>query len=154
MIATMDFGSRMGLYDFTDNQWHNQLRARRMVTRGERGEIGDNQVIRLLSDTTIVASPPERRQLGYDLDLDGFDTDHVSLGDHILYRNPCSGLRLNDDEIAVCDLLLAMDAWSKGRGPEPYPLAQGCQDHQLGLGIEGALATGGDIRTTSQPWCT
>jgi predicted dehydrogenase len=28
VIATMDFGGAMGLYDFTTNQWHNHLRAR------------------------------------------------------------------------------------------------------------------------------
>ena len=33
-LATMDFGGASGLYDFTDNQWHNQLRLRRIVIRG------------------------------------------------------------------------------------------------------------------------
>ena len=39
-LATMDFGGASGLYDFTDNQWHNQLRLRRIVIRGSHGEIG------------------------------------------------------------------------------------------------------------------
>ena len=56
---------------------------------------------------TIGCSPLVRRQTGYDLDLDGFDTDHVTLGDDVLWRNPFPGLRLNDDEIAMSDLLLA-----------------------------------------------
>src|SRR3954471_11877746 len=34
-IATLDFGAgHSGLYDFTDNQWHNQLRLRRLLVRG------------------------------------------------------------------------------------------------------------------------
>src|SRR4051812_27160965 len=38
-LATLDFGGRMGLYDFTDNQWWNPLRARRIVVRGTTGEL-------------------------------------------------------------------------------------------------------------------
>ena len=35
ILATLDFGDgRSGLYDFTDNQWHNQLRFRRILIRG------------------------------------------------------------------------------------------------------------------------
>ena len=30
VIATLDFGAGMGLYDLTTSQWHNQLRAQRM----------------------------------------------------------------------------------------------------------------------------
>jgi hypothetical protein len=91
----------MGLYDFTDNQWHNQLRTRRIVIRGSAGEIANDEVVRLIGPRTIVRSPLVRRQTGYDLDLDGFDTDHISLGDTILYRNPFPGLRLSDEEIAI-----------------------------------------------------
>ena len=57
---------------------------------------------------TIVRSPLTRRQTGYDLDLDGFDTDHISMGDTVLYRNPFQGLRLNDEEIAISTFLTAM----------------------------------------------
>jgi hypothetical protein len=45
---------------------------------------------------TIVRSPLVRRQAGYDLDLDGFEADHITLGATILFRNPYIGLRLND----------------------------------------------------------
>jgi predicted dehydrogenase len=46
-LATLDFGGgRSGLYDFTDNQWHNRLRLRRIVIRGSHGEIADDTVVR------------------------------------------------------------------------------------------------------------
>ncbi len=40
-LATLDFGEAgMGLYDFTDNQWWNPLRARRIVVRGSDRRAG------------------------------------------------------------------------------------------------------------------
>ena len=153
IIGTIDFGpDAMGLYDFTDNQWHNQLRSRRIVIRGSRGEIVDNEVIRLTGPRTIVRSPLVRRQTGYDLDLDAYDTDHISLGDAILYRNPFPGLRLNDEEIAISTMLLAMAAWRRDEAAAPYPLAQGCQDHMVALAVEEAAVGGTPVTTSLEAW--
>jgi predicted dehydrogenase len=152
IIATIDFGGGMGLYDFTDNQWHNQLRFRRIVIRGSTGEIANDEVVRLTAPRTIVRSELVRRQTGYDLDLDGFDTDHISLGDSILYRNPFIGLRLSDEEIAIATLLLAMAAWRRDEGAPPYPLAEGCQDHLVALAVERAASTGETVTTAVEAW--
>lgn len=47
VLATVDLGeNRSALYDFTDNQWHNPLRANRIVVRGSLGEIVDDAVTR------------------------------------------------------------------------------------------------------------
>jgi predicted dehydrogenase len=152
-IGTLDFGpGRSAVYDFTDNQWHNQLRSRRIVVRGSRGELVDDAVVRMTGPRTIVRSPLVRRQTGYDLDLDAFDTDHISLGDEILFRNPFPGLRLNDEEVAIATLLLATAGWADGDGPPPYPLAEGCQDHLLGLALGEAVASGEPVRTTVEAW--
>jgi predicted dehydrogenase len=151
-IATIDFGGSMGLYDFTDNQWHNQLRSRRIVIRGSAGEIENDEVVRLVGPRTIVRSPLVRRQTGYDLDLDGFDTDHISLGDTILYRNPFPSLRLNDEEIAIGTMLTAMAAWVRGEGPAPYPLAEACQDHLIALAIDQSAPSGSPVTTSGEAW--
>jgi hypothetical protein len=154
-LATIDFGGgRMGLYDFTDNQWHNQLRARRLVVRGSAGEINDLEVLALTAPRTIVRTPLIRRQTGYDLDLDGFDTDHISLGDQVVYRNPFVGNRFNDEEIAIATLLRQMASWVAGEGPAPYPLAEACQDHLLSLAIDEAAAGRTDVTTAVEPWAT
>ena len=58
-----------------------------------------------------------RRQTGYDLDLDGFDTDHITFGVEVLYRNPYQGQRWNDEEIAIATLLEDMAAWAAATGP-------------------------------------
>jgi predicted dehydrogenase len=152
IIATLDFGTGVGLYDFTANQWHNQLRARRIVVRGSHGEIVDDTVYRLADERTFISSPLIRRQLGYDLDLDGYDTDHISFDGDIVYRNPYTGLRLADDEIAVASLLSAMAKWCRQDGPAPYPLADGCQDHLISLAIDASLASGGAVTTTTEGW--
>ena len=153
IIATLDFGEgRSGVYDFTDNQWHNQLRFRRLLVRGTHGELMDDEVVRLLAPRTIARSSLVRRQTGYDLDLDGFETDHITLGSDVLYRNPYLGQRWNDEEVAIATLLEQMAAWVRGEGAAPYPLAEGSQDHLLALAVDEALATGAPVTTGIEPW--
>jgi predicted dehydrogenase len=152
VIATLDFGAGMGVYDFTSNQWHNKLRARRIVVRGSHGEIVDDLVCRMADERTFVTSPLVRRQMGYDLDLDGYDTDHISFDGDIVYRNPYRGLRLADDEIATASLLSGMAKWCRRDGPPPYPLAEGSQDHLVSLAIDASLASGGAVTTTTEKW--
>jgi predicted dehydrogenase len=136
-IATIDFGGgRSGLYDFTTNQSRNLLRFRRMVVRGTHGELRDDEIVRLAGPRSIVRTPLVRRQTGHDLDLDGFDTQTITYGDRVLYRNPFRGSRWNDDEIATASLLTAMAAWVRGDGPAPYPLIEGARDQQIALAVE------------------
>ena len=151
-LATMDFGGASGLYDFTDNQWHNRLRLRRIVIRGSHGEIADDKVVRLVGERTILKSSMIRSQLGYDLNLDGYDTEHISFDGDVVYRNPYLGIRLMDEEIALATLLTATGAWARGDGPAPYPLAHGCQDHLIGLAINESATTGARVVTAVEPW--
>jgi predicted dehydrogenase len=152
-IATLDFGDgRSGLYDFTDNQWHNQLRFRRILVRGSHGELRDDEVVRLVAPRTIVRTPLVRRQTGYDLDLDDFDTDTITLGDQVLFRNPFPGQRWNDEEIAIATLLRRTAAWVRGEGPAPYPLADGAQDHLIALAVEESADTDRPVTVAAPPW--
>ena len=152
-IATITFrDGGFGVYDFTDNQWHNQLLARRLLVRGTHGELHDQEVLRLVADRTIVRSTIVRRQTGYDLDLDGFDTDHITFGSDVLYRNPYQGQRWNDEEIAIATLLADTAAWVRDDGPAPYPLADGIQDHRIALAIEEAADNEGTAHVETEPW--
>jgi predicted dehydrogenase len=152
-FATFDFGEgRSGIYDFTTNQWHNQLRHRRIVIRGSRGEISDDDVVYARDTNTIIRSPLVRQQLGYDLHLDGYDTELIAFQGEPVWRNPFLGHRLMDEEIAVGQLLLATARWAADGGPAPYPLARACQDHLLGLAIDTSLASGGTVTTAMEPW--
>ena len=152
VLATVDFGTTSGLYDFTDNQWHNQLRARRIVVRGSRGEIVDDDVISLVDARTILRRPITRWRSGYDLNLDGYDTEHLSLDGSVLWRNPFGGSRLSDEEIAISTLLVQAAAWVHGEGAGPYPLAEACQDHLVSLAIDEAVRTGETVVTSSEAW--
>ena len=151
--AHLDFGDgRTGLYDFTDNQWHNPLRSRRVVVRGSLGEVVDDRVVRVVDEKTVVTSELLRRQSGVDLDLEGFDLDHVSWQGEVLWRNAWQGARLADDEIAVADLLAATGRWVRDEGPPPYPLAEACTDQALSLAVAESLRTGTAVRSIPGPW--
>ena len=152
-IATLDFGDgRSGLYDFTDQQTRNQLRFRRLTVRGSAGELHNDEVVRMTGPRTLVRTPLVRRQTGYDLDLIGYDTEHISLGSEVLYRNPYPGRRWMDDEIAMAILLERTANWVRGEGPEPYPLAEGAQDQQVALAIEESADSDTTVTTSREAW--
>jgi predicted dehydrogenase len=151
-LATIDFDGAMGLYDFTDNQWWNPLRTRRIVVRGSLGEIVDDRVVRLADPTTPIESVYLRRQTGHDLNLEGLDLKHISLDGEVVYRNPFVGSGLSDDDLAVADLAERTGAWARGEALEPYPLAQACQDHLIALAIGESVATGAAVRTSTEEW--
>ena len=151
-IATLDFGDRMGLYNFVENQWWNPLRSRRIVVRGSRGELVDNTVVRLVDPTSPVESSLVYRRTGVDMNLEGSELVHVSFDGRVVYRNPWLGTRLSEDDIAVASMLEAEGAWVRGEGPEPYPLAQACQDHAIGLAIQESARTGAEVHVAKNVW--
>ena len=151
-IATLDLDGRMGLYDFTENQWWNPLRGRRIVGRGTTGELADDHVVRLADPTTPLSSPLVHRRLGVDLDLEGNELDHISFDGRIVYRNPFPGARFSEDDLGVALLLERTGAWARGEGPAPYPLADGLQDHLLSLAIQESAASGREVTTGREAW--
>lgn len=151
-IATLNFGDgRMGLYDFVDNQWWNPILSRRIVLRGSHGEL-EGDTVRRFEGSEVVVSPITYRRTGVDLNLEGNDVVSAFFEGRIVYRNPWAGTRLSEDDIAVASLLETTGRWARGDGPEPYPLAEACQDHLLGLAIGESARTGADVRVARQPW--
>ena len=151
-IATLDFGAgRMGLYDFVENQWWNPLLARRIVIRGSLGEIVDDTVTRLTSEGAVT-SPIVYRRTGVDMNLEGNEVVHTSFDGRVIYRNPWVGTSLSEDDIAVASHLAAVGMWARDEAAGPYPLAQGCQDHAVGLAIERSARTGADVNVESEVW--
>jgi predicted dehydrogenase len=152
-IATLDFGDgRSGVYDFTEQQTRNQLRFRRLTVRGSAGELHNDEVLQMTGPRTLVRTPLVRRQTGYDLDLIGYDTEHISLGSDVLYRNPYPGRRWMDDEIAIATLLERTADWVHGEGPQPYPLAEGAQDQHVALAIEESADSDTTVTTSYEAW--
>ncbi|MDR0848701.1 MAG: Gfo/Idh/MocA family oxidoreductase [Propionibacteriaceae bacterium] len=148
-IGTVDFGEgKSGLYDFTDNQTRNLLRTRRLVVRGSHGEISGDTVVRLAGPALITTTHMHRRQTGHDLDLNGYSSTEITLGDEVLWSNPFPDKRWNDDEIAVATLIRQMVAYVGGRlgastpdAPAPYPLSQAMYDARLGLALAESVET-------------
>ncbi|MBB2901789.1 putative dehydrogenase [Kineococcus radiotolerans] len=152
VLATLDFGGRSALYDFTDNQWWNPLRARRIVVRGTTGEIVDDAVTRMVDPTSPVTSPLSYRRRGVDVNLEGVDLDTVSFDGQVVYRNAWAGTRMSEDDVAVAQILADTGAWARGEGPAPYPLAEACQDHAIALAVGTSATTGADVRVTKEAW--
>jgi hypothetical protein len=70
----------------------------------------------------------------------------------VLWRNPFFGARFSEDDLGVAILLEQVGAWARDEGPEPYPLAEGLQDHLLSVAIGEALETGNDVETVVEAW--
>ena len=155
ILSTIDFGAgRMGIYDFTDNQWWNPLRPDHLSVRGSAGEIHDETMVRMIDEVTPITSRVTRVMSGHGMNYEGLDLQHLTLGDRVIYRNRFEGGRLNDDEIAVAELLDRTGAWVRGAGEPPYPLAQAMQDHQIGIAIEESATTRSAVTTTVEPWAS
>lgn len=152
-ISLINFGQgKSGIYNFVDNQWHNQLRHRRIVVRGSNGELVDDKVIRLVDGPAITSSEFVRYQLGQDLNLDGHDTEHISFDGKVVYKNSFIGLRLMDEEIAIAQMMVTMSDWIHGKSQAPYPLREAAQDQMVSLTIDESLKTGRTVRTVVEAW--
>lgn len=155
ILSTIDFGDdRMGLYDFTDNQWWNPVRPDHLMVRGSIGEIHDESVVRMIDDVTPVTSRIERTSTGTGMNYEGAELAHLSFEGRVVFRNRFGGAPLMDDDLGTAELLAATGAWTRGDGPAPYPLAEGLHDHHVGLAIEESAETGAPVRTGDEPWAT
>lgn len=153
VLASVDFGEgRMGRYDFTDNQWWNPLRPDHLVVRGSAGEIWDETVVRMVDDVTPMTSRIERASTGVGMNYEGLDLTHLSLDGRVVFRNGFEGARLSDDDIGVAALLTQTGAWVREEAEPPYPLAEACHDHLVGLAIDEALGSGESVRVEADVW--
>ncbi len=151
VIAQLDFGNKLAVYDYTNDQHRSWIRSSRVLVRGERGEIHDTRVRYLRDFATPITTDLLRQDAGQEGNLEGYFHTGILLGDEWVYRNPFAPARLNDDEIAVATCLTGMAAYVAG-GPPVYDLAEAAQDHYLGLMVHRAVETGEPVRTTRQTW--
>ena len=151
VVAFLDAGDRLGIYDFSPDQYFSWIRATRVLVRGDRGELDDRRVRALLDHRTPVSGDLTRHDTGHDGNLEGFHHVGITLGDEWVYRNPFVPARLSDDEIAVATCLAMMGEWLEG-GPEVCSLADAVQDHYLGLCIEEAARGGAPVQAAGHVW--
>ncbi len=150
-IAYLDYGDKLGVFDFTGDQYFSWIRSPRILVRGERGEI-NNTTVRYLQDfKTPVEMELRRMHAGQDGNLEGYYFKGLLLGDEWIVRNPFAPARLADDEIAIAHCMQQMMDYING-GPGYCSLAQGSQDHYLSLMINRAVESGEAVRCEPQVW--
>lgn len=151
IIAHLDFGDRLGVFDFTGDQYFSWIRSPRVLVRGERGEINDTALRYLADFRTPVETQLLRADAGHDGNLEGYYHKGFLAGDEWVYVNPFAPARLADDEIAVAACLAGMAEYVRG-GAEVYPLAQAAQDRYLDILIAEAIETKRPIKSSPQLW--
>ncbi|MCA0754806.1 Gfo/Idh/MocA family oxidoreductase [Paenibacillus sp. N4] len=150
-LAWLDFGDRLGIYDFTKDQHRSWTRSNHLSVRGERGEIFDNRVLIQEASTVPLQLELKRINKGEWENQEGYFLKGILCGEQWLYENPFAPSRLYDDEIAIASCLQKMADYIKG-GPSFYGLEEASQDHYIGLMIEKAILTGDTITTARQSW--
>ncbi len=151
VLAQLDYGDRLGVYDFTGDQYFSWIRSPRLLVRGEKGEINQSTV-RLLQDfRTPLLFDFIRRDAGLDGNLEGFHHQAILAGGEIFYKNPFPGPRWSDDEIAVATSLAKMQEYVASGTPF-YSVAEACHDRYLDLMIARAVASDQTVEVEAQAW--
>ncbi|AIQ67152.1 Gfo/Idh/MocA family protein [Paenibacillus graminis] len=150
-LGALDFGDKLGVFDFTGDQYFSWIRGSRMLVRGERGEIMNHDVSWLQAYDTPVYSRLRRIDAGHGGNLEGFYLKGIMLDGEWLYRNPFAPARLSEDEIAIAESMIRMQRHIGG-GPSFYSLAEGSQDQYLALLLEQAAESGETVVSQRQPW--
>jgi predicted dehydrogenase len=146
-------GDRLGVLDFTSDQYYSWIRSDRVLVRGVRGELADTRLRYLLDHRTPMESSIERVVAGTDSNHEGMFLRGLVAAGRWVYRNPFLPARLTDDELAMAECLVRMAAYASG-GPSFYGLAEASQDHYLQLAVRDALAAGREVTTSVQPWAS
>ncbi len=69
--AWLDFGDRLGVFEFSLPQYRNLARGQRLCVRGERGEILDQRVTWMKDHLTLVSGELVRHEAGRNGNLEG-----------------------------------------------------------------------------------
>ena len=151
VIAQLDFGSRLGVYDFTGDQYFSWIRSLSVLIRGSRGEIRDTTLRYLQDYATPFELELKRQDKGLNGNLEGLWGKGILAGAEWIYRNPFPYASLSDDEVAIATVLVGMETYVRD-GTPIYSFAEAAQDQLLSLAIDAAVKTGSPVTTTTQPW--
>lgn len=150
-LAWLDFGGKLGIYDFTRDQHRSWIRSNHLSVRGVRGEIFDRQLQILQDYKTPLHLEFKRINKGEWENQEGHYLQGIMAGSEWIYENPFLPGRLYDDEIAIATCLAKMAEYAAG-GPDFYSIAEASQDFYLGELIEQAIRTGQPVSSVQQPW--
>lgn len=141
---------KAAFYDFDKEHYFSPIRGRSWTIQGVRGEIR-NQLVCYLDDRNRPVTENLHREDDGVYNIEGWSHMYISFKGQRIYENPFPGVRLNDDELAIADMLMRMKKYVE-TGEEFYPLREGLQDAYLDVCMEQALRTGQTVVTTPQSW--
>ncbi len=150
-ITIFDFGDKLGVVDFSGDQYFSWIRGQRLLVRGARGEIIDFSASYLRDFNTPIHLDFFRHETGANGNLEGKYLKGIQAGEEWLYVNPLAPATLSDDEIAVGTCLLKMAHYVESGEPF-YSLAEACQDTYLALVASQALEADRRLTTAPQSW--
>jgi predicted dehydrogenase len=150
-IASLEFGGRLAVFDFVEDQYFSWIRSHRVLVRGDRGEINNLDIRYLIDFATPMEMQLKRIDAGQTGNLEGYHHKGYVAGGAWWYRNSFAPARLSDDEIAIATCLESMARYLE-TGNSFYDLAEAAQDHYLGILIEEAARTGNICESSDQIW--
>ncbi|HEX4214326.1 MAG TPA: Gfo/Idh/MocA family oxidoreductase [Candidatus Dormibacteraeota bacterium] len=152
-LATIELDGKLGVYDFSSEQYFSRIRTGGVIVRGDRGELRGGDVSYLNPSGEPVVSCLQRDEVGRGTNLEGFGLRSIMFNGEPCYTNPFGPVPLPDEEIAIATCLARMGEYV-GSGSDFYPLREALEDQYLSLALDEALATGGPVSTTVQPWAS
>ncbi len=125
-LRILRFGKKLFINDFSSNQYVSYFYGRRFEVRGEKGIINDREARYAGCEGYPVIMP-----FGFHRDWTtgngSLTLSHVTLGDRTIFVNHFYPASLNDDEIAIAEIIRRID---KG---EEYPsILSGIEDARVG----------------------
>lgn len=141
---------KVAFYDFDNEQYFSPIRSRSWNIQGVRGEINNMSVCYLDENNQPITEQMHRVDDGVN-NIDGWSHMHITFAGKRIYDNPFQGVRINDDEIAVTDMMVRMKEYVE-TGKDFYSLREGLQDAYLNFCMEEALEKGTYIETQAQSW--
>ncbi len=151
VIAHLQMGDKLGVLDFTTDQYFSWIRSPRLLVRGERGEINNLDASYLEDFRTPLRVRFERVDAGHAGNLEGHHHQGYRAGEAWWYRNAFAPGRLSDEEVAIATCLDSMARYLE-TGNGFYGLADASQDHYLSLLVDEAAESGKTVEGSSQIW--
>lgn len=142
---------KVAFYDFSNKQYHSDIRVRSMNIQGDNGEF-ENNTLRYVNEAGITVTVPLVRTDRGVQNISDFSHQHMALGGEILFDNPYPGLRFNDDEIAIASCMIGMQRYIETGEHACYSLADAMQDAAISIAMEEAVTQGKTVTLGAQPW--
>ena len=147
-IALFEFASgKIGLYDFSGEQYHSFIRSRHIIVRGRDGELSD-QVLYRLDDRHY----PRTKILLPELEPRYRVLETKRIRDYVRMWKPELSLDEIEDEYAIACMLYDMGDYIAA-GKEIYPLRDALQDAYMWLVLQEAVQKPGkQMYARKMPW--